>query len=234
MNQTLPEAIQQKLDALNSEIEKIVAGSEAHLISWSQRVSFKIQNSALNQDILTDSERSQLMTFIMKYESIPDFKPVVAQSNGQFHLSNIGLAVHVLNEFRPILQNNDDSVFYSKLHTFFLNKLNLKDPTVGTTISVWIEKNEDVTDAYIQFINGQYKAIKYVLKNLELKYLYNGFLQHSDEEYFERFSEDWHTGKINYVLIKHAHLLSYIKALMKPYYLCFKHGFAPYFQLGPL
>ena len=70
------------------------------------------------------------------------------------------------------------------------------------------------------------------MRPLEFDYLYNGILQHSGQEFSQRFLDDYSSGEFNYILWKHVHLLEFIRHLLYPYYRILNTFVFP--KLGPL
>ena len=197
------------------------------------KISFTIRNSAVFQDILTDQERGQLTCFTAKLENMAEFHPSIRIEGKSCRLENFAHAVYVLSELRPIIQNQSDAVYFRKIANTICRKLALKDPSSGTTITAQHENGKDVTEAFINIINSCVKALELIIMRSDFDYLYNGFLQHSDERFSKRFSEDWHSGNFNYVLMKNALLCSLVRDLLVPINQQVRL-FTPYFRLGAL
>jgi len=211
-NKNLPETIRLKMSDTESEINMIIEeASGAQKLNLTGKISFRYRQSA-PMDILTPFERSQSVCFISRYEFLPVFKGIeVVENNGKFHLSNIAFIRHILNEYRSIINNQGDSVYYANIHNFCYLKLKNRDPQKGLSITVNHDIDGDITDTFMQILGEKRESIKIILKKSEFDYIYNGILQHSDHKYTERYWEEYHTGELNYVFIKHAALLGCIK-----------------------
>jgi len=231
--QNLPPHIQQRLDRLQGEINQIISGAEALLTTkLPDPVQFEFVNSA-PRDVLTDYERAQSISFVTRYDHLPsDYTVQIVEHNEQFHIGNMPFLRHALNEFRPLIHNERDSVYYRTLHRVWCAMLKLDEPAKGTTIRVFQRDRQDVTSIFIQWLNERNKAITFALKPLDYDYLYNGILQHSDAAYSQQFSRDYSSGELNYVLWKHMHILAFVKEMLRAYYFLIRPLTAP--RLGPL
>jgi hypothetical protein len=216
----LPERIKTRLMTLQREIDHIIHGADRLLTTeLPDPVQFQFMNSA-PRDVLTDYERAQAVSFVTRFDHLPDECRVTAiENDGRYDIENIDYLRHALNEFRPIIQNGSDSVYYQKIHNVCYGMLKLEDSKKGTTIRVFDTTGANVTGICVMWLSEANKAIKYVLKQLDYGYLYNGILQHSDPSYSSRFMKDYTSGELNYIMWKHAHVLDFIKEMLKRY--CF-------------
>jgi hypothetical protein len=146
---------------------------------------------------------------------------------GRYEIGNIDDLRHALNEFRPLIQSQNEPVYYQAIHNLLNGMLRLNDSTQGTTIRVYDTTRSDVTHVFIRWLAEANKALKFVLKSLDYGYLYNGILQHSDPEYSTRFLQDFTSGELNYILWKHAHCLNFLKAMLGRYYFVIPHLTSP-------
>jgi hypothetical protein len=229
----LPENIRLRLKVLQAEIDQVISRA-ADLLKTElpNPVQFEFVNSA-PRDVLTDYERAQSVSFITRYEHIPtDYTVEIVEREGVYFIGNMGFLRHALNEFRPLIQNEQDSVYYQKIHGVWYAMLTLDDPRKGTTIRVYDRARNDVTSTFIAWLSERNKAITSVLRPLDYKYLYNGILQHSDPSYSKRFLEDYTSGELNYFLWKHVHVLGFIREMLGAYYQLLKFLTIP--RLGPL
>jgi len=228
----IPEHIQAKLDALNASIEKITKKGHAEVTTTIKgKISLQYKISA-PRDILTDFERAQSVCFVIKYESLPVVDSVdIVEHKGKHYPNNIDYIRHVLNEYRPIVQNEDDSVYYQKIHAFCHLKLGA-DPKRDLSITVEHENGDDVTSDFKLNLGQRIRAIRKMIKECEFDYIYNGILQHSDHHYTQRFWKEYASGELNYVFIKHAKILEEIKDLLLWHYRVF--NFLTFPKMGPL
>lgn len=230
---SLPDEIQKKLDASQAEVRGLI--KEADLLQQTKlegKISFSYRHSAPS-DILTPFERAQSVCFITRYEHLPVLDSLdIAEIKGKYYLNNIPYIRHMLNEYRSIIVNVKDSIHYGKIHKFCYEKLSNKDPSRGLSITVKHEKQDDVTDTFRKILGEKNAAMKLVLKKSEFNYIYNGILQHSDHQYTKRFWEEYFNGKLNYIFIKHAMLLEYIKGCLFWHYKILNQLTFP--KMGPL
>jgi hypothetical protein len=232
MSVQIPADIQAKFDAINKDIVRIIEKGRSELTTKTpEKISLKYQTSA-PRDVLTDFERAQSICFVTKYESLPIVNGVnIVEHKGKYFPNNIDDIKHVLNEYRPIIQNQGDSVHYQKIHAWCHKKLSA-DPTKDLSITVEQESGKDVTAEFRACLNERARAIRKILSECEFSYIYNGILQHSDHKYTERFWREYVNGELNYTFIKHATILGEIKDLLNWHYRLFNVLTFP--KMGPL
>ena len=190
----LPERIRNRLTTFQAEIDQVLEGAERLLTIELPTVQFEFVNSAA-RDVLTDYERAQSVSFVTRFDHLPDECRVTAiEHNGRYDIDNIDYRRHALNEFRPLIENKKDSVYYQKIHNVWYGMLKREDSDKGTTIRAFDKTEVDVTGVCIMWLSEANKAIKFVLRQLDYGYLYNGILQHSAPEYSTRFIEDYTSG----------------------------------------
>jgi len=228
-----PESIKERLLSTYSEINEVF--NEALAVQKTQlsgKISFKYEQSA-PMDILSPFERAQSVCFIIKYEHLPTLENIdVSEYKGKFYLKNIDFIRHILNEYRPIVMNQNDSIYYAKIHKFCHEKLMNKNPSSGLSITVEHEKDGDITESFAKILGERNKSIKSILKRCEFDYIYNGILQHSDHKYTKRFWEEYYSGRINHIFIKHAFLLRHIQECLYWHYRILNQLTFP--KLGPI
>ncbi|EPS3402237.1 hypothetical protein ACVD4U_004299, partial [Vibrio vulnificus] len=229
----LPEEVKEKLDSIHSEVEEIVnLAYEKVVTEVSGKISFRYEVHG-PRDVLTKFERAQSVCFVTRYDSLPIFEKISVEArDGRFYFANYLEARSVLNEYRAIIQNKNDSVHYQKIHKFCREKLLNTESSFDLCISVRNEDKVDISEVFARLLNEHYKAIKVIIKHCEFDYIYNGILQHSDHNYTERFWEEYSSGEANYIFIKHALLVGYIKDLLVKHHFLFNVLTFP--KLGPL
>jgi hypothetical protein len=208
----IPEPLQEKFEKLYAGIDQIIErGKEIQKTSLSGLISFKYESS-VPRDILTEYERAQSVCFVTRYESLPVINDLsIAEHGDKYYLNNIDYIRHILNEYRAIIQNQSDSVYYQKIHRFCREKLINRDKSKDLVITINHKTDGDITMVFIKYLDEQCKSIRVILDSCDYGYIYNGILQHSDHSLTKRFLEEYSDGIINYVFIKHAVLLGYIK-----------------------
>lgn len=211
----LPEPARSRLLQTYEETQLISDKANAILVTTvSGKISFKYESSAPLPE-MTPFERAQSICFVTRYEHLPILNRLaIVEHNGKHYLGNIGFVRHILNEYRSLVLNQSDSVYFANIHSFCHDKLANKEPAMGMSVSVSHEIEGDVTDILLKMIDERNKAIKYILKECEYDYIYNGILQHSEHKYTKRLIEEYHTGRLNHLFIKHAFLLGQIKELL--------------------
>jgi len=231
---SLPEHIQVKLASLDEETERIMQASWGELTTTlPPKLKFRIENSAPVRELLTPYEQAQAVSFITRYEQLPtDYTVGLAQVGNVYHLADFPFLRYVLNEFRPLIMNKSDSVYYRNVNALCQKMLRRGDAEEGTIIRALADQDADVTPAYSACLGEHTKAIAEALSHLDFDYLYNGILQHSDEAFSSRFVKDYTSGELNYILWKHVHILSFIQELLAPYHKLL--NFLAFPKLGPL
>ena len=230
--QKVPERIEQRIAAQEDEVQRILDCGRAELkVNIEGRISFQFTSSA-PREVLTDFERAQSVCFIAKYDSLPKIEKLkIIENDGKYHLGNLDFIRHALNEFRPFIMNQKDSIYYHKLQAFCHPKLNA-DPTEGISITVDHENLGDITESFKISLGERVSAVRRILEESDFDYVFNGILQHSDHKFTDRFWKEYATGELNYVFIKHSGLLQPIKDLLFWHYQLFKVLTFP--KLGPL
>jgi hypothetical protein len=214
----LPERIQKRLESLRTETDRIVSAASSLIATdLPSDVSLRFENSA-PRDILTDYERAQSIGFIARFDQLPtDYAVRIIKREAEYYIGNLSFLRHVLNDFRPLIMNESDSIHYQKIHQVWYGMLTLDDPSKGTTVRAFDESGKDVTAVYTSWLSQHNQAISFALRPLEFDYLYNGVLQHSDQRFANRYLNDYASGELNYLFWKHANILSFIRDLLIPY-----------------
>lgn len=218
---TLPEPIQQRVKVMQDEVNATIA--KALTVIQTQLpgpVAFSIKSSP-TADFFTDWERAQCISFITRYQHLPRECVVnIVKLKEQYYIDNFDFLRHTLNDYRPIIQNQNDAVHYKKIHAVWRAMLARTDENAGTTVrAVADDKGKtDLTLVFLKYLDERHKAISVILKEMSFDYLYNGILQHSDLKFTKRFLDDYTSGALNYVLWKHAHVLGVIRRMLEPYY----------------
>lgn len=194
---------------------------------------FVFQHSA-DSPLLSDFERALSVSFITKYDTafMPDTINVKQGEGENYYLSDIVYYRNLINEFRPVIKNYKDSIHFNNVHIFCRDKLLNREPNVGISVTVFDDNNKDVTTDFLKILNERINSIKYIIKNSDFDYLYNGVLQHSDHKHTERYWDEYVSGKINYVFLEHAFYIAMIKDHLELHYRLINQLTFP--KLGPL
>ena len=125
----LPDRIKNRLAVLQREIDQVISGAEALLnTKLPHPVQFEFKNSAA-RDVLTEYERAQSISFLTRFDHLPqDYTTQIVEHQGAYFTGNMAFIRHALNEFRPLIQNEQDSVYYRKIHAVWYAMLVLDDP----------------------------------------------------------------------------------------------------------
>jgi len=203
--------IEQKIGELNHEAQRLVDAADANITEEIEgSISFRYQISAPT-DVLSPYERAQSLCFVTKYDGLPEPEGIdIREYRGRFYPNNIDSFRHLLNEYRPIIQNSDDSTHFSRIHHLCRQKLQNRDPGMGLSITVMLNE-EDITERFLRLLDQKNRALSRLLRSCEFDYIYNGILQHSDHGYTDRYIQEYNSGELHYVFIKHAVICSYIK-----------------------
>lgn len=213
IDKELPEQLKAKLSeteqAINTIIDIADAVQETPVPSTYQ---IRYQHHLHNREILDPYERAQSICFISKYEHLPILGSVdVVEKEEKVWLRNLQDIRHLLNEYRSIVYNQKDSVYYKQIHKFCHEKLTNRSPLQGLRISIYDGSGNDITDIFLKILGEKNKSIQTAIERCDFDYIYNGILQHSDQRHTDRFRKEYQSGELNYVFIKHTKILQYIK-----------------------
>jgi hypothetical protein len=217
----LPTHVQNRLGDLDREVQDIITNAQRNFVTEiPRRLAFNMTSALGCGDLMTPYERAQSVSFVTRYEHLADNVQVhLVETDGSWRIGNLWVLRHVLNDFRPIIQNQRDSVYYARVHSTWFQMLRRSDPSQGLVVRVIADNGDDVTGPYSKWLNENKRAISAVLNGLEFGYLYNGILQHSDADLSTRFLTDYVSGDLNYLLWKHIRVLGFIRSLLGPYHL---------------
>jgi len=230
----LPSKIRSKITSVCNEVDAIIEKANKVIkTALPPETYFEFVHSAPT-DVLSTFERAQSVCFIIKYENLTEYADNIdlVQYNGNYYLRNFEVLGHILSEYRPIIQNENDSVYYKRIQTFCRSKLTNHDSSMGLSVTVKDGNRNVITDVYTNCIDERIKAIGVIIKECEFDYVYNGILQHSDMVYSNRLWEEYANGIINYVFLKHTMVLKSIKEYLRLHYHMI--NVLTYPKLGPL
>jgi hypothetical protein len=213
-NSFVPERIIKKLEQIKQEAE--IIAFEATLIHTTKlkQIQFYFHQKA-EKPLFSDFERAQSVCFVTKYDSLPTLEGIIVEEEaGKYYFKNLDFFRHMLNKFRPIIQNQKDSIYFQNIHKFIREKLTNTDPSINLVLDVLDEKGLNITTEFIKALDERIKSIRLIINKCDYKYIYNGILQHSDHNHTNRFWEDYYSGEINYIFLKHAILLNSIKKML--------------------
>jgi len=235
----VPEPIRLKFFALLREIDVEIFSPAVSFFKTQlpENITFRFRGTSGGKvpDALTAWQRSQSASFIFQYEHLPQPRRVHLIQKGTdwfMKIEDITFIRAALNEFRPLIMNQNDSIFFTTVHNVWAAMLNHADPDTGTNIRVVDSDNRDVTSIFIKYLGEHRAALLQILSKLDLDYLYNGLLQHSDEQLSGRLFRDYISGELNYILLKNYLILPLIKNTLAPYHQLLNIMTFP--TLGPL
>lgn len=217
----LPARIRERFEQVTEDVDKVLAEAQALVQTDSPTVfSVKYHSAILDQDMLSDYERAQSVSFVTRYEHLPsEFTAVLAQVDGVWVIRDLWTLRHIINDFRPIIYNQQDAVHYQNIHNQWYRMLTRSDPSQGMTIRLFDGDRVDVTATFAKMLGERNKAIRHLVEAFEFDYLYNGFLQHSDKRFTSRYLTDYVSGELNYLLWKHVRPLNSIYIMLEPYHM---------------
>ncbi len=113
----LPQRIVQRLKELDQELDALVSNVEERLETrLPGPVAFRFEHAAIG-DVLTPNERAQSVSFVTRYEALPEHYSIqLTQRDGHWHIANMPLLRYILNDYRPLIQNKRDAVHYRNVH----------------------------------------------------------------------------------------------------------------------
>ena len=119
------ERIKDKFGNIHKELNEIVDEARNKIeVQTDGRLSITIRNAAIDQDIITAEDRARFIHFVAKFQQLPEMTTVdLVERNGKIFVGNLEDAKHILNEFRPIIWNRNDSIYYNRLYKSISSKL---------------------------------------------------------------------------------------------------------------
>lgn len=212
----VPEPIRARVRTMLEEIDSIYTGAMA---KFGTVVPNEVTFTTLGGLMTTDQE-AQTVSFVIRFGHLREEMQVgVDLVNGEWHITNLWEMRHMLNDVRPIIQNQKDCTFYTKINGTIQQFLKRVDPTDGLCVRVFEDgSTNDVTAAYALYLGESKKAVAAILGGLDYAYLYNGILQHSDTDLSLRLISDYTSGELNYILLKHVRVLGQLHHWLTPYY----------------
>lgn len=207
--------IQQRFETCIQWSDHIIERAHENLRTHLEdRISFKYTHAA-PVDVLTPLERSQTLLFLDKVVGLPDLSTIDLKQDGpKTIVSNLSDFKGALHDFRPIIMNTSDRIHFTRIHSLCSKALNNREPKTGLSISVTFEKGGDATGLFCRCLIEHKKACSKTVELADFDYIYNGILQHADERYGKRYSDDHYSGELTYILIRNALLLQPIANLL--------------------
>jgi hypothetical protein len=193
----IPERITNKINDITKHVGDLLSQTQSIQQTRLSQVQFRFNHSA-DRTLLSDFERAQSVCFVTRYETLPIMDGILVTQNEDrsFNFDNLSFMRHILNEFRPIIINQSDSVYFHNIHNFVRGKLINNDPSQGLDLSVFNEHGNNVTIEFTRILDERIKSVRFLIDNCEIKYIYNGILQHSEHKYTDRFWDEYYSGEI--------------------------------------
>ncbi len=231
----MPERIVERFRLIGADVQKIVDEARGKIVTEiPERIALRCEIAVLGRDILSDYERAQSVSFVSRFDHLPANLQIqfTVDDHNNWRIGNLWDLRQALNDFRSIIQNQSDSIYFQNVHNTWHKTLRQTDKSKGTMVRVFDVERRDLTDSYAKRLGESNQAIRHLIGALDYGYLYNGFLQHSDPRFSERLFHDYMSGEINYLLWKHVLSLGVLKGLLEPYYTLMRSLTFP--SLGPL
>ena len=231
----VPERIAKRFEAITADVQKAIDEANRKIVTTiPQKIAFSYESAVLDRDILSEYERAQSVSFVTRFDHFPDdlHTRIVVDDQSNWWIANLWDLRQALNDFRSVIQNQSDSIYYQNIHGTWVQALRQMDKSKGTVVRVLDVQQRDVTSVYVKWLGERNQAIRHLLAAFDYGYLYNGFLQHSDPKFSKRLMQDYTSGEINYLLWKHVRPLGELKRLLRPYYMLMRSLTFP--NLGPL
>lgn len=213
--------IQTKLRSTLDEANAVLEEARTRITTNISAIQFRFQSSQASPKLLAETVEAQALSFVIRYQDLPSFNDIellIKHTERGYFISNLGDYRRLINEYRSIVQNQNDSIYYINIENLCHRMMINTDPSSALCLSVLNEAKDDVTQEFRRFLKETRKAIQFLVNRSDLNYLYNGVLQHSDGEFTERLWSDYVSGILNYTLIRNAALLDGIKCLLLPHY----------------
>jgi len=210
-----PAVIQDRFRVIRSEADAIY---DAALLHFTTNVSLDPE-VRVTGDItgITLDERAQALGFVVRYKHFRDEDMSVRFAN-DWSIENLWELRQILNDLRPIIQNQSDSTYYTKVNKTIQRRIR-QQCLDGVRYRMYDRNSgDDVSDEYATFLGETAKAIATVLARLECDYLFNGVLQHTEPRHSARLLADYASGEFNYILWKHTLVVTYIQERLGAYY----------------
>lgn len=225
--------ISNRFNIIDNEIIALVDKINALLPpnKFPKRIEYLFEGRTAN--FITDAERAQQLGFVSRYEQLPVLTSltIAFKQPKLFYFKEYHTLKMIINEYRSIIINCNDSVYYRKIGSFCKARLKDRDFDKRMKITV-LDGENNITEYFNEFLLARKKGIDLLVNNSEFDYLYNGVLQHSDLRFADRYLDDYTSGEINYILLKHCILCGHIKELLFWHYrLC---HFMHYPKIGSL
>lgn len=214
-----PTLIQDRFRAMRTEADAIYDAALLHFatnvpLDPEVRITGDITRIALE-------ERAQALGFVVRFKHLRDEDLSVRFDyvGNDWSIENLWELRQILNDLRPIIQNQRDSTFYTKINSTLQKRLRQTALPDGVRYQVYDRSSgNEVSADYATYLWETTRAIATILGGLECDYLFNGILQHTEPRHSARLLADYASGEFNYILWKHAFVVVYIQERLGAYY----------------
>ena len=214
-----PTVIQDRFRAMRTEADAIY---DAALQHFTTNVTLNPEVRIVGDTSKIDlEEKAQALGFVVRFQHLRDgdMSARFEVAGNTWRIENLWELRQMLNDLRPIIQNQHDRTFYTKINSVLQKRLRQTAPSDGVRYHVYDgSSGNDVSASYAAYLWETTRAISTILDRLECDYLFNGILQHSEPKHSPRLMADYASGEFNYVLWRHALVIGYIQERLTAYY----------------
>ena len=177
------------------------------------------------------NKRMQVCYFVRKYQLLPPgpvekisviFEPPfdlgIINFPARYKFQELHLMAGIINDYRTLLFNKSDIIYYKKIHALIWNLLKCQDKKEGTVFTAYDEQNNDITPVFKDYLSNSLVWIEKIIEKSDLTILYNAFLQHTDKNHEDQASSVFLAGDYQYMLLKNSILLGNIRSILQSHY----------------
>ncbi len=165
--------------------------------------------------------QAQSLTFIIRYDHLPEFNSFVAGRNpktGLYYLIETDSIRAALNEYRTIFFNKQDGIYYGRITNVYQQAF-VSEPVGASMRFEAIDADHvDHSDEFLEHLKSRKKAIQYTISHSDFDFIFNGVLQHSDGAYSMRMVKAYTDGSLAYTLLKNFILAQGMKGFLREHY----------------
>jgi hypothetical protein len=195
------------LAQVNPYLEEINNTISTHMVLPNWKTLQFTHTLSAPSPLFTTDEQSKWFVFIMRYDMLSEMvdsipNPKITDVSGKLMIGNLYLFKSALNDMRTMIFNNDDSIYFNRIHKIIMRWLNNKDHSTGQQLIVTDENGLNITTHFIDVLISYHKILNKLIKNSDLSFLYNAVLQHTDSVDSQRFINEYSNGMIQCTIIK--------------------------------
>jgi hypothetical protein len=217
----IPPEILMRLRNCKAEALAILNDAEGLITNFNPaRVDFRVTSSS-PLPLMPFELQAQSLTFIIRYDHLPEFKDFVAgrhPKTGLYYLNEIDKIRAALNEYRTIFFNNKDGIYYGRITNLYQQAF-LAEPFGVSMRFAAIDANDvDHSAGFLEHLKSRKKAIQHTITHSDFDFIFNGFLQHSDGTHSMRMVKAYTDGSLAYTLLKNFILAQGMKEFLREHY----------------